>query len=355
MLTEPRHPTSDDEELLEAETVAILSEYTDAQRLLRVQDELRAGFRQLSHIGKAVSIFGSARTPPDHPRYEAARALARRLGEQGYAIITGGGPGIMEAANRGAREAGAISVGLGIELPHEQSLNEYVDIGINFHYFFTRKVMFVRYASGFVVFPGGFGTLDEAFEAATLRQTEKIRYFPIVLFDDALLARADRLAVRHRRRRDGNISADDVNALVVTDDFDDVVGALDAVEHRRPRRTPQGRLGRGTQSPSRRPRTTRWRSPPALTSNTAWSSSVPGLVDHLDQRQLVGLGAELLGADAARGRPRGARGPSRGRWRRPRRGPGRPARARARTRAGSSRAGGCGRSRRRRRGSPGRR
>ena len=235
MLTEPRHPTSDDEELLEAETVSILSEYTDAQRLLRVQDELRAGFRELSHIGKAVSIFGSARTPPGHPRYEAARELGRRLGEQGYAIITGGGPGIMEAANRGARDAGAISVGLGIELPHEQSLNPYVDIGINFHYFFTRKVMFVRYASGFVVFPGGFGTLDEAFEAATLRQTHKIRYFPVVLFDSGywsgLLDWLEDTA-----RREGNIAESDVQSLLVTDDFSDVRAALDTIEHRRPRR-----------------------------------------------------------------------------------------------------------------------
>src|ERR687888_2549544 len=177
----PRHPTSLDEELLEAETTAILSELTDAQRLLRVQDELRSGFRTLSHVGKAVSIFGSARTPRDHPRYEQARDLARRLGEEGFSIITGGGPGIMEAANRGAREAGVPSVGLGIELPHEQGMNEYVDLPLNFHYFFTRKVMFVRYASGFVVFPGGFGTMDELFEASTLRQTGKIRYFPVVL------------------------------------------------------------------------------------------------------------------------------------------------------------------------------
>jgi uncharacterized protein (TIGR00730 family) len=221
--------------LLEAETVAILSEYTDAQRLLRVQDELRAGFSQLAHIGKAVSIFGSARTARDEPRYEAARTLARRLGEDGYAIITGGGPGIMEAANRGARDAGAISVGLGIELPHEQSLNEYIDIGINFHYFFTRKVMFVRYASGFVVFPGGFGTLDEAFEAATLRQTEKIRYFPIVLFGTAYWrGLVDWL--EDTVRQDGNIAQADVDALLLTDDFDDVTGALDAVDHRRPRR-----------------------------------------------------------------------------------------------------------------------
>src|ERR687888_726106 len=177
----PRHPTSLDEELLEAETTAILSELTDAQRLLRVQDELRSGFRTLSHVGKAVSIFGSARTPRDHPRYEQARDLARRLGEEGFSIITGGGPGIMEAANRGAREAGVPSVGLGIDLPNEQGVNEYVDVELDFHYFFARKVMFVRYASGFVVYPGGFGTLDELFEAATLRQTEKIRYFPIVL------------------------------------------------------------------------------------------------------------------------------------------------------------------------------
>jgi uncharacterized protein (TIGR00730 family) len=237
-LPEPRHPTSDDEELLEAETVAILSEYTDAQRVLRVQDELRAGFRQLSHIGKAVSIFGSARTPRDHPRYKAARALARRLGEEGYAIITGGGPGIMEAANRGARDAGAVSVGLGIELPHEQSMNDHLDIGINFHYFFTRKVMFVRYASGFVVFPGGFGTLDEAFEAATLRQTEKIRYFPIALYDQAYWSGLiDWLCGTVKAER--YISADDVNSLLVTDSFDEVLGALDAVEHRRPRRTPR--------------------------------------------------------------------------------------------------------------------
>jgi uncharacterized protein (TIGR00725 family) len=167
----PRHPTSLDEELLEAETTAVLSELTDAQRLLRIQDELRAGFETLRPIGKAVSIFGSARTPRDHPRYTAAREMARTLGHAGFAIITGGGPGIMEAANRGARDAGVPSVGLGIDLPGERGLNPWVDVELDFHYFFTRKVMFVRYASGFVVYPGGFGTLDEMFEAATLRQT----------------------------------------------------------------------------------------------------------------------------------------------------------------------------------------
>jgi uncharacterized protein (TIGR00730 family) len=230
----PRHPASLDEELLEAETTAILSELSDAQRVLRIQDELRAGFTTLKHIGKAVSIFGSARTPRDHPRYQAAREMARTLGHAGYAIITGGGPGIMEAANRGAREAGVPSVGLGIDLPHEQGVNPYVDVELDFHYFFARKVMFVRYASGFVVFPGGFGTMDELFEAATLRQTEKIRYFPIILMDrrfwsglidwltDPVLA-------------EGNISPDDVTALCLCDRTSEVLQILEDVDHRRPR------------------------------------------------------------------------------------------------------------------------
>ena len=231
----PRHPRSSDEELLEAETSAILAELTDAQRLLRIQDELRNGFHALGQIGKAVSIFGSARTPRDDPRYERARQLARRLGEEGFAIITGGGPGIMEAANKGAREAGVPSVGLGIELPHEQGMNEYVDLALNFHYFFTRKVMFVRYASGFVVFPGGFGTMDELFEAATLRQTEKIRYFPIVLVESeywnglAQWLRDSMLADRY-------IGESDLEAIAVCDDLERVIEIVEDVEHRRPRR-----------------------------------------------------------------------------------------------------------------------
>jgi uncharacterized protein (TIGR00730 family) len=233
-LSEPRHPTSLDEELLEAESYAIRSELTDAQRLLRIQDELRAGFAKLSHIGKAVSIFGSARTSRDDPRYAAARDLARQLGEEGYAIITGGGPGIMEAANLGAREAGAPSIGLGIDLPHEQSMNEYVDVGLEFHYFFTRKVMFVRYASGFVVFPGGFGTLDELFEAATLRQTQKIRHFPIVLvgsgYWNGLLE-----WLRSTVEGSGNVTAADVESLVLADTAAQVLECVEAVEHRRPR------------------------------------------------------------------------------------------------------------------------
>jgi uncharacterized protein (TIGR00730 family) len=230
----PRHPASLDEELLEAETSAILSELTDAQRVLRIQDELRAGFRTLDHIGKAVSIFGSARTPPDHPRYQAAREMARELGHAGFAIITGGGPGIMEAANRGAREAGVPSVGLGIDLPGEQGVNQYVDVALDFHYFFARKVMFVRYASGFVVFPGGFGTLDELFEAATLRQTEKIRYFPIVLVgSDYWSGMVGWL--RDTVLAEGNIGPDDIEALAIHDTTREVLDMLEDVEHRRPR------------------------------------------------------------------------------------------------------------------------
>ena len=231
----PRHPATLDEELLEAETTAILSELTDAQRVLRIQDELRAGFRTLNHIGKAVSFFGSARTPRDHPRYQAAREMARTLGHEGFAIITGGGPGIMEAANRGARDAGVPSVGLGIELPHEQGMNEYVDLALNFHYFFTRKVMFVRYASGFVVFPGGFGTMDELFEAATLRQTWKIRYFPVVLVDSEYWSGLTRW-IRDSMLRDGYVGPEDLDALEVCDDPDRVIEIVENVEHRRPRR-----------------------------------------------------------------------------------------------------------------------
>jgi uncharacterized protein (TIGR00730 family) len=230
----PREARTSDEELLEAETSAILTRLTDAQRLLRIQDELRAGFDALSHVGKAVSIFGSARTPPDHPRYHAAREAARTLGEEGFAIITGGGPGIMEAANLGARDAGVPSVGLGIELPHEQGMNPYVDLPLTFHYFFTRKVMFVRYASGFVVYPGGFGTLDELFEAATLRQTQKIRAFPIVLMDKGYWGGlVDWL--RDTMLEDGYIAPVDVTSLRVCDQIDPVLQLLDEVEHRRPR------------------------------------------------------------------------------------------------------------------------
>jgi uncharacterized protein (TIGR00730 family) len=231
---EPHRPATPDEELLEAETTAVRTELTDEERLERITEELRMGFEALSHVGKAVTIFGSARTPRDHPRYDAARRMARRLGEEGFAIITGGGPGIMEAANRGARDAGVPSVGLGIDLPHEQGLNQWVDLPLEFHYFFTRKVMFVRYASGFVVFPGGFGTLDELFEAATLRQTEKIRHFPIVLMgSDYWGGMLDWL--RDPVLADAYIAPGDVTALRLCDEIEPAVGALADVDHRRPR------------------------------------------------------------------------------------------------------------------------
>ena len=157
--------------------------HTDPWRVLRIQAEFVEGFGALAELGPAVSIFGSARTPVDSPRYAQGIELGRLVAEAGYAVITGGGPGAMEAANRGAREAGGTSVGLGIELPFEAGLNPYCDLGINFRYFFARKVMFLKYAQGFVVLPGGFGTLDELFEALTLVQTGTVTRFPVVLVD----------------------------------------------------------------------------------------------------------------------------------------------------------------------------
>jgi uncharacterized protein (TIGR00730 family) len=232
--THPRPPTTADEELLEADTPAIVSQLDDVARVRRIHEELLAGFTGLSHVGKAVSIFGSARTARDDPMYEKARETAAALGHAGFSIITGGGPGIMEAGNRGARDAGVPSIGLDIELPHEQFENAFVDLSLNFHYFFARKVMFVRYASAFVVFPGGFGTLDELFEAATLRQTGKIRHFPIVLFGSSYWAGLvdwlrDEVAGR------GNISPADAQSLIVTDSVDEVLRIVQAAEHRRPR------------------------------------------------------------------------------------------------------------------------
>jgi uncharacterized protein (TIGR00730 family) len=234
-VTEPRHPTSADEELLEAETAAIVSELSDEARLERIHEELKQGFAALSHVGKAVSIFGSARTPAGHPQYEQARRVARMLGSAGWAIITGGGPGVMEAANRGARDAGVPSIGVDIELPHEQAMNPYVDVGLTFHYFFARKVMFVRYASAFVAFPGGFGTLDELFEAATLRQTQKIRHFPILLVgSDYWRGLLDWLS--DPVLREGKIVRADVERLQLVDEPSAVLAILEDVEHRRPRK-----------------------------------------------------------------------------------------------------------------------
>jgi len=153
----------------------------DPWRVMRIQSEFVEGFGALAEVGPAVSVFGSARIAPDHADYAIGEAVGRGLAEAGYAVITGGGPGIMAAANKGASEAGGLSIGLGIELPFEQGMNPWVDLGVNFRYFFARKTMFVKYAEGFVVLPGGFGTFDELFEALTLVQTHKVTEFPIVL------------------------------------------------------------------------------------------------------------------------------------------------------------------------------
>src|SRR3954453_8756901 len=155
--------------------------HTDPWRVLRIQSEFVEGFGALAELGRAVSVFGSARVPRDSPEYALGVEIGRRLAEAGYAVIPGGGPGAMEAANRGACEADGVSVGLGIELPFEQGMNDWVDIGVDFRYFFARKTMFVKYAQGFVVLPGGFGTFDELFEALVLVQTRKVTSFPVVL------------------------------------------------------------------------------------------------------------------------------------------------------------------------------
>jgi uncharacterized protein (TIGR00730 family) len=221
----PRTPATPDEELLAAELPVVASEQDDAARIERVRHELETGFSKLRAIGPAVSLFGSARTPAGHPTYELARETARLLGEAGLSIITGGGPGIMEAGNRGARAAGARSIGLNIELPFEQGTNAYVDIPLRFHYFFTRKVMFVRFAGAFVVFPGGFGTLDELFEAITLIQTGKLAHFPVLLVGSDYWTGMVRWLSEHVLEA-GNISPEDLALLRVTDDPAEVLDVV---------------------------------------------------------------------------------------------------------------------------------
>jgi uncharacterized protein (TIGR00730 family) len=220
-------PATPDEEILGAERPAVVTEHTEEERLERIRNELVAAYGALAGVGCAASIFGSARTPRDHPDYRLALATARRLAEAGFAVITGGGPGIMEAANRGAKEGGATSVGLNIDLPFEQARNGYQDIALHFHYFFTRKVMFVRYASAFVVFPGGFGTVDELFEALLLIQTGKIRHFPVVLVQSSFWAGLiDWL--RDRLAGDALIAPSDLDLFTTTEDPDEVVALVRA-------------------------------------------------------------------------------------------------------------------------------
>jgi uncharacterized protein (TIGR00730 family) len=199
--------------------------HTDTWRVMRIQAEFVEGFGALAELGPAISVFGSARSRPGHPDYDKGVKLGGALANAGFAVITGGGPGAMEAANMGASQAGGVSVGLGIELPFESGLNEWVDIGINFRYFFARKTMFVKYAQGFIALPGGFGTFDEIFEAITLVQTRKVTSFPIVLLGtrywggllqwlkDSVLA-------------DGKINEQDLELLHVTDDIDEAVSIM---------------------------------------------------------------------------------------------------------------------------------
>jgi uncharacterized protein (TIGR00730 family) len=196
--------------------------HADPWRVMRIQSEFVEGFGALAEVGAAVSVFGSARTKHDHPDFALAEEVGRRLAEAGYAVITGGGPGIMEAANKGAAEAGGVSIGLGIELPFEQGMNPYVNLGVNFRYFFARKTMFVKYAQGFVVMPGGFGTFDELFEALTLVQTHKVTGFPIALVGAEYwggLLEWLRTAVLDR----GMIGGADVDLMHVTDSAEDAV------------------------------------------------------------------------------------------------------------------------------------
>ncbi|MFJ6747103.1 TIGR00730 family Rossman fold protein [Streptomyces sp. NPDC091266] len=199
--------------------------HTDPWRVMRIQAEFVEGFGALAELGPAVSVFGSARTPRGAKEYETGVRIGGSLVEAGFAVITGGGPGAMEAANKGAHEAGGTSVGLGIELPFEQGMNEYVNLGVDFRYFFVRKTCFVKYARGFVVLPGGMGTLDELFEALTLVQTRKVTRFPIVLFGTAYWGGlVDWL--RGTLIAQGKASPHDLELFHLTDDVDEAVGLV---------------------------------------------------------------------------------------------------------------------------------
>jgi uncharacterized protein (TIGR00730 family) len=228
----PEHALTLDEELLlwlGDESPGVRA--ADAERVRDIAGEFARGFDALAGVGPAVTVFGSARTPPQHPDYALARAVGACLGRAGYAIITGGGPGLMEAANRGARDAGALSVGCNIELPREQELNPYVDIGLRFRHFFVRKVMFVRYACAFLICPGGFGTLDELFEALTLIQTATIHHFPAILVGegewDGLLG-----WLRGRALRERHIDAEDLDILRVVREPEQVCEIVRHAERR---------------------------------------------------------------------------------------------------------------------------
>jgi uncharacterized protein (TIGR00730 family) len=199
--------------------------HTDPWRVLRIQSEFIEGFGLLAELPKAVSVFGSARVEPDTEEYDAGVRLGAALARAGYAVITGGGPGLMEAVNKGTCEGGGISVGLGIELPFEQRINDWVDIGLNFRYFFARKTMFVKYAQAFVVLPGGFGTMDELFEALTLVQTRKVTSFPVVLYGSSYWSGLITW-LRDTMLREGKVSEPDLELIQVSDDVDEIVDII---------------------------------------------------------------------------------------------------------------------------------
>lgn len=212
----PHERETEDERLLQSvEDLRTIGK--DAWRVFRIMGEFVEGFEEMGEIGTGVSIFGSARTKPEDPMFQACQETARLLGEAGFTIITGGGPGMMHAANKGASLAGATSVGLNIELPFEQNSNEFIDVAIDFRYFFVRKTMFVKYACAFVIFPGGFGTMDELFEALTLIQTNKVRDFPVVLFGSEYWSGLLEW-MRGTMAVGGKIAVEDLDILFVTDD-----------------------------------------------------------------------------------------------------------------------------------------
>jgi uncharacterized protein (TIGR00730 family) len=217
---------TDDSRLLQRRPTEFLDQ--DPWRVMRIQSEFVEGFDALAAIPLAITVFGSARVREPDPMYDAAREVGRHLAEAGFAVITGGGPGVMEAANRGAQEAGGLSVGCNIELPFEQRMNDYVDLGVDFRYFFVRKTMFVKYAEGFVVFPGGFGTLDELFESLTLTQTGKIQHFPVVLFGEDYWAGLIGW-LRERALAEGKINEADLGLFVTMDDPAKVVPYIQEV------------------------------------------------------------------------------------------------------------------------------
>jgi|SRR5664279_615958 len=237
---------TEDEKLLASSNSRVDFTRTDPWRVLRIMSELIEGFDTLAGVEKGVSIFGSARTGPDDPQYVAAQETAKLLAEAGFAIITGAGPGIMEAANKGAREGNGRSIGCNIELPFEQGSNPYVDTVIEFRYFFIRKLMFVKYSSAFIIFPGGFGTLDEAFEALTLIQTGKIYEFPVILFGRHYWAGLLRW-LRSRALVEKKISPGDLDLIIVTDDPAEAANAVIAAHtahHKPPQRRSSDQIRR---------------------------------------------------------------------------------------------------------------